>query len=164
MEYLHLFENLSEHDDVYYAKDGYQEPWVAYIENDNTVTYNKSALPIEPSDKKVTFISNCNSEEYAYFRSLKEKTNSQSNTEEENVIFKTKLVSHTVSEDKSTITFTYSTPTDEDGCICNDMVLTFAGYINGDEIFVDNGNGTYRQSSKWKSYKPETDQPWVPKT
>ena len=40
MEYLHLFKDSTAHDAVYNA-DEYQEPWVAYIEDDETVTYNK---------------------------------------------------------------------------------------------------------------------------
>ena len=40
MEYLHLFEDSTAHDAVYNG-EGYNEPWVAYIEHDEMVTYNK---------------------------------------------------------------------------------------------------------------------------
>lgn len=42
MEYLHLFKDKTSHDAVYNGGGGeYQEPWVAYIEDDEMVTYNK---------------------------------------------------------------------------------------------------------------------------
>lgn len=40
MEYLHLFSDSGSHDDVYNG-GSYNEPWVAYIEDDELVTYNK---------------------------------------------------------------------------------------------------------------------------
>ena len=40
MEYLHLFNNRTDHDAVYNG-EGYKEPWVGYITADTTVTYNK---------------------------------------------------------------------------------------------------------------------------
>lgn len=40
MEYLHLFSDSSSHDAVYDGSS-YSEPWVAYIEDDELVTYNK---------------------------------------------------------------------------------------------------------------------------
>lgn len=40
MEYLHLFSDPSSHDAVYDGSS-YSEPWVAYIEDDELVTYNK---------------------------------------------------------------------------------------------------------------------------
>ena len=40
MEYLHLFNNRTEHDAVYNG-GGYNEPWVGYITADTMVTYNK---------------------------------------------------------------------------------------------------------------------------
>ena len=161
MDYLHLFSSEREHANAWMDLNVYNEPWVSYDTESYHVLYNHTVF-----DKpRVTFINNCNSEEYAYFRTLKEKSDSPSNTEAENVIFKTYLVSHTVSG--NTITFTYSTPTDDErlglGCKCNDMVYS-SGLLTGNEIFIDNKNGTYTQSSKWKTYQPETDQPWVPKT
>ena len=52
MEYLHLFENSTAHDAVYNG-DEYQEPWVAYIEDDEMVTYNKP--PHDYSKDYLTF-------------------------------------------------------------------------------------------------------------
>lgn len=40
MEYLHLFSDSGSHDSVYNGSS-YSEPWVAYIEGDALVTYNK---------------------------------------------------------------------------------------------------------------------------
>lgn len=40
MEYLHLFSDSGSHDAVYNG-GSYNEPWVAYIEDDELVTYNK---------------------------------------------------------------------------------------------------------------------------
>ena len=45
MEYLHLFDSALDHDACYEEDECYNEPWVAYIEGDNTVTYNKDVLP-----------------------------------------------------------------------------------------------------------------------
>lgn len=43
MEYLHLFETADEHNE-YYSSSGYSEPWVAYIEENGSVSYNKQIL------------------------------------------------------------------------------------------------------------------------
>lgn len=152
MEYLHLFKTLLEHDDAYYAKDGYQEPWVAYIENDNTVTYNKSALPIDGPiiGSIITFINNCNSEEYAYFTNLKGNSNTSTVNDAERKAFNCYYVTHTISG--NTITFTRSLPTDEMGCFSNQPVSLET--ISGKEIFVDNGDGTYTQTNAWELTDP----------
>lgn len=43
MKYLHLFETAKGHNE-YYSSSGYSEPWVAYIEEDGSVSYNKQIL------------------------------------------------------------------------------------------------------------------------
>lgn len=40
MKYLHYYDTKTAHDAVYNG-NGYEEPWVAYVENDESVTYNK---------------------------------------------------------------------------------------------------------------------------
>lgn len=163
MEYLHLFSSSIEHEDAWMDLSIYNEPWVGYDTEDYHISYNHTEFDMP----RVTFIDNCNSEEYAYFRNLKEHSDTPLNTEEENIIFKTKLVSHTVSG--NTITFTYSTPTDDEtsGCECNALIAGTAGFLTGNEIFIDNGGGTYSQSSKWKTESFEAydpGEPFVPMT
>lgn len=45
MDYLRLYNNGTEHDDCYGDSECYEEPWVALIEDENKVTYNKDVLP-----------------------------------------------------------------------------------------------------------------------
>lgn len=51
MKYLHYYDTKAAHDAVYNGSD-YQEPWVAYIESDEIVTYNK---PHDYSNDYLTF-------------------------------------------------------------------------------------------------------------
>ena len=43
--HLHLFETKEEHDALY--ESGYTEPWVGYVEGDETISYNKIHYPEE---------------------------------------------------------------------------------------------------------------------
>ena len=149
MDYLHLFSSATEHEDAWMDLDVYNEPWVSYDTESYHVSYNHTEFDMP----RVSFIDNCNSKEYAYFMSLKEKSDNPSITIEENNIFKSKLVSHTVSG--NTITFTYSTPTDEAECKCNVLVYQPTGYLTGNEIFIDNGDGTYTQTNAWELTNPK---------
>lgn len=52
MKYLHKYDTKAAHDAVYNGSD-YQEPWVAYIDATDEVTYNKNILYTITNDTSV---------------------------------------------------------------------------------------------------------------
>lgn len=153
MDYLHLFSSATEHKDAWMDLNVYNEPWVSYDTESYHVSYNHTEfdMPI------VTFIDNCNSDEYAYFMNLKNNSNTPAVNNAESKAFNNYYVTHTTSG--NTITFTKSSPTDEMGCFKN-LGTSMIGVISGNEIFVDNGDGTYTQTAAWELTNP-TIGPWV---
>ena len=149
MDYLHLFSSATEHEDTWMDLNVYHEPWVSYDTESYHVSYNHTVFdkPIQ----LVRLIDNCNSEEYAYFRNLKEHSNTPLENDAERKAFNNYYVTHTTSG--NTITFTGSSPTDEMGCFSN-VGISIIGVISGKEIFVDNGDGTYTQTNAWELTDP----------
>lgn len=52
MKYLHKYDTKAAHNAVYNGSD-YQEPWVAYIDATDEVTYNKNILYTITNDTSV---------------------------------------------------------------------------------------------------------------
>ena len=75
MNYLHLYSSITEHDADYYGEN-YHEPWTAYIQENNEVTYN---IDYRNTDSK---------ELYTEFK----RVNRNPLTEEEEELFKNYIV------------------------------------------------------------------------
>ena len=75
MNYLHLYSSITEHDADYYGEN-YHEPWTAYIQENNEVTYN------------IDYRNTDNKELYTEFKRVKRSQL----TEEEEELFKKYIV------------------------------------------------------------------------
>lgn len=75
MNYLHLYSSITEHDADYYGEN-YHEPWTAYIQENNEVTYN------------IDYRNTDNKELYTEFK----RVNRNPLTEEEEELFKKYIV------------------------------------------------------------------------
>lgn len=133
MEYLHLFETADEASLEYQSCETYHEPWVAYVEENNTVLYNK------PSWEEV------NKESWKLFNEIF----CDNVTEEDEQIFKNyviKVTSRWTSTGGMNPTHTFTAKFMQVGSFCGIFDLDSAKNLKFTYSYDEFGesNGTYK--------------------